>query len=131
MLSSVAYELSLWRLVFLAPLGLTVDYCQIQWRHSSRKLLRFPCGLGLPVLSGLSTVDFFLVFPRVFSPGVVMAPSHGFNFAGLVVWLLVAPRSWKPPSRSTLFSRFVTFWRFCAMRVGVPLVPSRFAVLLG
>ena len=30
-------------------------------------------------LSGLSTVDFFPVFPRVFSPGVVMAPSHGFR----------------------------------------------------
>ena len=30
-------------------------------------------------LSGLSTVDFFPVFPRVFSPGVVMAPSHGFQ----------------------------------------------------
>ena len=42
---------SLWGLAFLAPLGLTVDYCWIQWRHSSRKLLRFPCGLGLPVLS--------------------------------------------------------------------------------
>ena len=30
-------------------------------------------------LSGLSTVDFFPVFPRVFSPGVVMAPPHGFR----------------------------------------------------
>ena len=30
-------------------------------------------------LSGLSTVDFFPVFPRVFSPGVVMALSHGFR----------------------------------------------------
>ena len=70
---------SLWGLAFLAPLDLTVDYCRIQWRRSSRKLLRFPCGLGLPVLSGLSTVDFFPVFPRVFSPRVVMAPSHGFR----------------------------------------------------
>ena len=41
----------LWGWVFLAPLGLTVDYYWIQWRHSSRKLLRFPCGLILPVLS--------------------------------------------------------------------------------
>ena len=54
---SVHFELSrfcavsLWGLAFLAPLGLTVDYCWIQWRRSSRKLLRFPCGLGLPVLS--------------------------------------------------------------------------------
>ena len=30
-------------------------------------------------LSGLSTVDLFPVFPRVFSPGVVLAPSHGFR----------------------------------------------------
>ena len=29
--------------------------------------------------SGLSTVDFFPVFPRVFSPAVVMAPSLGFR----------------------------------------------------
>ena len=42
---------SLWGSAFLAPLGLTVDYCRIQWRCSSRKLLRFPCGLGLPVFS--------------------------------------------------------------------------------
>ena len=42
---------SLWRLAFLAPLSLTVDYCRIQWHHSSRRLLRFLCGLGLPVLS--------------------------------------------------------------------------------
>ena len=34
--------ISLWRWAFLAPLGLTVDYCRFQWRHSSRKLLRFP-----------------------------------------------------------------------------------------
>ena len=33
-------------------------------------------------LSGSSTVDCFPVFPRAFSPGVVM----GFDFAGLVVW---------------------------------------------
>ena len=30
-------------------------------------------------LSGSSTVDFFPVFPRAFSPGVVMAPSYGFR----------------------------------------------------
>ena len=42
---------SVWGLAFLAPLCLTVDYCRIQWRRSSRKLLRFPCELGLPVLS--------------------------------------------------------------------------------
>ena len=40
-------------------------------------------------------------------------PLTGFDFAGLVVWLLLAPRSWEPPSRSTPFSRSVTFWRLC------------------
>ena len=51
-LSSVTYALShSGGLAFLAPLGLTVDYCRTQWRRSSRKLLRFPCGLGLPILS--------------------------------------------------------------------------------
>ena len=43
--------ISLLGLAFLAPLGLMVDFCRIQWRRSSRKLLRFPCGWGLSVLS--------------------------------------------------------------------------------
>ena len=64
-------------------------------------------------LSGLSTVDFFPVFPRVFSPGVSWLPLTGFDFAGLVDWLLLASRSLNPPSRSTPFSRFVTFWHLC------------------
>ena len=36
-------------------------------------------------LSGLSTVDFFPVFPRVFAPGLSWLPLPGFDFAGLVV----------------------------------------------
>ena len=71
-------------------------------------------------LSGLSTVDFFPVLPRVFSPAVVM----GFDFAGLVVWLLLAPQSLKPPSRSTPFARFVTFWRLCDASWGPPFFPQ-------
>ena len=47
----------------------------------------------------------------------------GFDFAGLVVWLLLAPRSLKPPSRSIPFSRFVTFWRLCDASWGPPLFP--------
>ena len=70
-------------------------------------------------LSGLSTVDFFPVFPRVFSPAGVM----GFDFTGLVVWLFLAPRSLNPPSRSTLFARFFTFWRLCDASWGPPLFP--------
>ena len=33
---------SVGELAFLAPLDLSVNYCRIQWRRSSRKLLRFP-----------------------------------------------------------------------------------------
>ena len=69
-------------------------------------------------LSGLSTVDFFPVFPRVFSPAVVM----GFDLTGLVVWLILAPRSLKP-RRSTPFARFVTFWLLCVASWGPPLFP--------
>ena len=74
-------------------------------------------------LSGVSTVDFFPAFPRVFSPGVSWTPLTGFGFAGLVDWLLLAPRSWNPPSRSTPFSHFVTFWRLCDASWSPPLFP--------
>ena len=47
----------------------------------------------------------------------------GFDFAGLVDWLLLAPRSWEPPSLSTPFSRFVTFWRLCGASWSPPLFP--------
>ena len=73
-------------------------------------------------LSGLSTVDFFIVFPRVFS-GLSWLPLTGFDFAGLVTWLLLVPRSWEPPSRSTPFSRFVTFWRLCGVSWSPTLFP--------
>ena len=58
-------------------------------------------------------------------------PLTGFDFAGLVDWLLLAPRSWEPPSRSTPFSRFVTFWRCARCELESPLVPSLTAALLG
>ena len=42
--------------------------------------IEFPMWVGsFSSLSGSSTVGFFPVFPRVFSPGVVLAPSHGFR----------------------------------------------------
>ena len=85
---------SLFGLALLAPLGLTEDFCRIQWRRSSRKLLRSPCGCSFSVLSldrVLLTVS--LSSPRAFSPGVVMAPSHGFRLrrsSHLGFWLCVA-----------------------------------------
>ena len=56
-------------------------------------------------------------------PGLSWLPLTGFDFAGLVDWLLLAPRNWEPPSRSTPFSRFVTFWRLCGASWGPPLFP--------
>ena len=50
-------------------------------------------------------------------------PFTGFDFAGLVNWLILAPRSWNPPSRSTPFSRFITFWRLCDASWSPPLFP--------
>ena len=74
-------------------------------------------------LSGLSTVDFFPVFPWVFSPGVSWLLLMGFDFAGLVDWLILAPQRWNPPSQSTPFSHFVTFWRLCNVSWSPPLFP--------
>ena len=74
-------------------------------------------------LSGLSIVDFFPVFPRVFAPGVAWLPLTGFDFAGLVDWLILAPRSSNPHCQSGPFSRFVTFWRLCDASWSPPLFP--------
>ena len=60
-------------------------------------------------LSGSSTVDCFPVFPRAFSLGVVMVTSHGFRLRRSGRLVLLVPQSLTPPSRSTPFSRFVTF----------------------
>ena len=112
---------SLCGLAFLTPLGLTVDYCRIQWRRSSRKLLRFPCGLGLPVLSlDWVLLTFFPVFPRVFSPGVVMAPSHGFRLrrSGRLAASGSSELGAALSFHSVLSLRHIL--PFCAMRVGVP-----------
>ena len=74
-------------------------------------------------LSGLRTVDFFPVFPRVFTPGLSWLPLMGFDFAGLVDWLILAPRSRNPHSQSDPFSRFVTFRRLCEVGWSPPLFP--------
>ena len=52
-----------------------------------------------------------------------MLPLTGFDFAGLVGWLILAPRSWNPPSRSSPFSRFITFWHLCDASGNPPLFP--------
>ena len=75
-------------------------------------------------LSGLSTVDFFPVFPRVFSPAVVMAPARGFRLSqsGSPVASSSAELE-TAPSRSTPFARFITFWHLCDASWGPPLFP--------
>ena len=72
-----------------------------------------------------------LSFPGCSHPGLSWLPLTGFDFAGLVHWLLLAPRSWDPPSRSTPFSRFVAFWRLCGASWSPPLFPRslRFSLL--
>ena len=72
-------------------------------------------------LSGLSTVDFFPVFPRVFSPGVVMAPSHGFRLrrSGRLVASGSSELEAAQSFHSVLSLHHIL--AFCAMRVGVPL----------
>ena len=83
-------------------------------------------------LSGLSTVDFFPVFPRVLSPGFVMAPSHGFRLrrSGRLVASVFSELEAAQSFHSVLSLRHIL--AFCAMRVGVPpLVPSLIVALLG
>ena len=71
-------------------------------------------------LSGLSTVDFFPVFPRMFSPGVVMAPSHGFRLcrSGRLVVSGSSELEAAQSFHSILLLRHIL--AFCVMRVGVP-----------
>ena len=71
-------------------------------------------------LSGLSTVDFFPVFPWVLSPGVVMAPSQGFRLrrSGHLVASGSSELEAAQSFHSVLSLRHILV--FCAMRVGVP-----------
>ena len=68
-------------------------------------------------LSGLSTVDFF---PRVFPPGVVMAPYHGFRLrrSGRLVASGSSELEADQSFHSVLSLRHILV--FCAMLVGVP-----------
>ena len=72
-----------------------------------------------------------LSFPGCSHPGLVVAPSPGFDFTCLVVWSLLAPRSWEPPSQSSPFSRSVTFWCFARCELESPLVSSLTVARLG
>ena len=65
-------------------------------------------------------MNFSLAFPGCSHPGLVVAPSPGFDFSGLVAWSLLSPRSWKPPSQSTPFSRSVSFWHLCGAGYSPP-----------
>ena len=76
-------------------------------------------------------LTFSLSFPGCSHPELVVAPSPGFDFTGLVAWSLLAPRSWKPPSQSTPFSRSVAFWRLCGAGYSPPLVSSLTAASFG
>ena len=61
-----------------------------------------------------------LSFPGCSHPGLVVAPSSGFDFTGLVVWSLLAARSWEPPSQSSPFSRSIAFWCLCSASYSPP-----------
>ena len=63
-----------------------------------------------------------LSFPWCSHTGLVVAPSPGFDFTGLVVWSLLAPRSWEPPSQPSPFSRSVAFWRLCGASYSPPFL---------
>ena len=78
---------------------------------------------GLSVLSLDRVLLTSLSSPGRSLPGLSWLPLMGFDFAVLVVWLLLAPWSLTPPSRSIPFARFVTFWRLCGASWGPPLFP--------
>ena len=82
-------------------------------------------------LSGSSTVDFFPVFPRAFSPGVVMAPSHGFRLRRS--GRLVASGSTELDSARSSHSvcSLQNILAFVRCELGSPLFPSPVAALLG
>ena len=82
-------------------------------------------------LSGSSIVDFFPAFPRAFSPGVVMTPSHGFRLRRS--GHLVAYGSAELVSAQSFHSvrSLRHFLAFVRCELGSSLVPSLVAALLG
>ena len=123
--------ISLLGLALLTPLGLTVDFCRIQWPFLE-ETIEVPMWVGsFSSLSGLSTVDFFPVFPRAFSPGVVMAPSHGFRlrWSGRLVTSGSAELDSAQSSHCVCSLRHILAFVRC--KLGSPLFPSPVATLLG
>ena len=65
--------------------------------------------------------------------GVLTRVWSGLPLPGLtsLVWSLLAPRSWKPPSLSTPFARSIVLWRWCSADCSLPLVSSLIAARFG
>ena len=63
----------------------------------------------------------FLSFPGCSHPGLV--GFHPLSGVTAPVWSLLAPRSWKPPCRSTPFARSVVLWRWCGRTTVSTLFP--------
>ena len=61
--------------------------------------------------------------PGSSTPGLSWLPLMVCDFAGLVAWLILAPRSRNPHSQSGPFSRFITVWRLCEASWSPPLFP--------
>ena len=122
---------SIGELAFLPPLDLSV-FLSDPVAPSLEENFEVPMRVGSSSsLLGLSCLTSSLSFPGCSHPGLVVAPSPGFDFTGLVIWSLLAPRSWEPPSQSTPFSRSVAFWRLCGASYSPPLVSSLSAARLG
>ena len=108
--------ISLLRLAFLALLGVTVDFLSDLVALFLEETIEIPMWVGF-----FSSLDQVLLTssqssPGCSHPGLSWLPLMGFDFAGVVVWLLLTP-----PSRSTPFARFVTFWRLGDVSWGPPL----------
>ena len=66
-----------------------------------------------------------LSFPGCSHPGLSWLPLTGFDFAGLVDWLLLAPRSWEPPHSVLSLRHILAFVR--RELESPPLVPCSLA----
>ena len=117
-------------MAFLAPLGLMVVLSD-PVAPFLEETIEVPMWVGsFSSLSGSSTVDCFPVFPRAFSPWVVMALS----------WVSTSPVWSSGASGSAELASAQSFHSVCSLRhilafvrceLGSSLVPSPVATLLG